>query len=135
MNAEECRTLAATARVARLATLDPDGAPNLVPFVFALDDDRLYTVVDRKPKRTMALARLANIRRDPRVTVLFDHYDEDWSALWWVKASGEARVVDDATEIVERLRAKYAQYEMLATENIGIIIDVQRWSGWRMTPS
>ena len=65
--------------VGRLATIDPDGSPNVVPFVFALIGDTLYTTVDAKPKRTTKLQRLANIERDPRVTVLADHYDEDWN--------------------------------------------------------
>jgi PPOX class probable F420-dependent enzyme len=73
--------LFANARVARLATLRPDGAPHLVPICFALDGDTLYTAVEHKQKRSVELQRLANISANPRVTLLADHYAEDWSTL------------------------------------------------------
>ena len=66
-----------TARVARLATIDPDGRPHLVPIVFALDGERLYSAVDAKPKRSRRLRRVANARERPDVTVLVDHYEDD----------------------------------------------------------
>ncbi len=135
MSPQDCKDTAATARVARVATIDPDGTPNLVPLVFALEGDTIFSVVDAKPKRSIRLQRLANVRRDPRVTVLFDHYDEDWSHLWWVKARGVARVTEDVEDVMARLRSKYAQYETVAAEEIGLIIDVQRWSGWRANAS
>ena len=73
-----------TARVARLATTDPDGRPHLVPIVFVLDGQTLYSAVDAKPKRSRRLRRLANARERPDVTVLVDHYEDDWGRLWWV---------------------------------------------------
>ena len=72
----EARERFAGARVARLATADADGRPHLVPVVFAVDGDTIYSVVDAKPKRTTALRRLANVRENPRVTLLVDHYDD-----------------------------------------------------------
>jgi PPOX class probable F420-dependent enzyme len=74
--------------VARLATTGPAARPHLVPVTFALDGDRIYTVVDAKPKATMNLRRLRNIRADPRVAVLADHYEDDWSRLWWAGPTG-----------------------------------------------
>src|SRR4051794_4921374 len=83
----------AAARVARLAT----SGPHIVPICFALDGDTIWSAVDAKPKRTRALRRLENIARDPRVSVLTDHYDDsDWSRLWWARADGTATVHDDA---------------------------------------
>src|SRR5439155_3699218 len=76
------------ARVARLATADAGGVPHVVPFVFVLDGETIYWAVDEKPKRTRDLKRLANIRANPNVDVVVDHYDEDWRTLWWVRASG-----------------------------------------------
>ena len=76
------------ARVARLATTDPDGRPHLVPIVFALDGDTLYSAVDRKPKRSQTLRRIENARARPDVTILVDHYEEDWSRLWWIRVRG-----------------------------------------------
>src|SRR5581483_12258899 len=103
----------AAARVARLATIDPDGRPHLVPIVFALDGDTLYSAVDRKPKRSTTLRRIENARARPDVTVLVDRYDDDWTALWWIRLRGRARVLDEGAErehALLLLTAKYAQY-------------------------
>jgi PPOX class probable F420-dependent enzyme len=127
------RGLVARARVARLATIDPDGAPNLVPCVFALDGDTLHMVVDQKPKRTTALARLRNLERDPRATVLVDRYDESWQRLWWVRMRGRARVVREGPGLERALalvREKYEQYAETPIEEIAILIDVDDWRGW-----
>ena len=84
--------------MARLATADAGGRPHLVPVVFAVDDDRVYSVVDAKPKRTTALRRLANVAENPAVALLVDHYDDaDWDALWWVRAEGRGRVLEPDT--------------------------------------
>jgi len=120
------------ARVARLATITPDGAPHVVPVVFAVDGDLLYTAVDAKPKRTTALQRLINIAAEPRVALLADHYAEDWSALWWVRADGEAEIVtgDDARRGVDLLRGRYPQYQRHPPPGPVLRIAVRRWSGW-----
>ena len=102
-----------TARVARLATIDPDGRPHLVPIVFALDGDTLYSAVDRKPKRSKTLRRIENARARPDVTILVDHYEDDWSRLWWIRLRGRARVLDEGEErkrALELLAEKYPQY-------------------------
>jgi len=91
-----------SARVGRLATITPEARPHVVPFVFALvERDRdviAYWVVDRKPKRSQRLQRLRNLDGNPAAEFVVDGYDEDWRALWWVRASGAGRVVDDASE-------------------------------------
>ena len=102
--------------VARLATLGRGGAPSLVPVVFAASGGRLWIPVDAKPKRTGELARVANVRRDPRVALLLDRYAEDWSALWWLRVDGAGAVVEgeDAGGVADAaaaLRRKYPQYE------------------------
>jgi PPOX class probable F420-dependent enzyme len=90
----EARARFAAARIARLATADADGRPHLVPVVFAVADDTVYSTVDAKPKRTTALRRLANVTENPAVAMLVDHYDDlDWNALWWVRAEGHGRVL------------------------------------------
>ena len=80
---QRCRDRVAGARHAVLATITPDGRPHAVPIVFALDGDRLITAVDAKPKSTRDLQRLRNLRVRPQAAVLAEHYDEDWSLLWW----------------------------------------------------
>ncbi|BBZ46439.1 TIGR03668 family PPOX class F420-dependent oxidoreductase [Mycobacterium parmense] len=120
--------------VARLATVSPDGAPHLVPVVFAVaDGDMVYTAVDAKPKTGRRLRRLANIAGNPRVSLLVDHYDDDWAGLWWVRADGEATVHSDGAAVAagyRLLRAKYPQYQYVSLDGPVIAIAVQRWSGW-----
>jgi PPOX class probable F420-dependent enzyme len=130
---EEARSRFAAARVARLATADADGRPHVVPVVFAVEGDMAWTAVDAKPKRTRELRRLANVRANPRVALLADHYSDDWSALWWVRADGTARVVDaaDAQRGLELLVERYAQYRDEPPAGPVIEITVERWSGWR----
>lgn len=130
MGQGQARDLFAAARVARLATVSPDGRPHLVPIVFAVDGDVIYTVVDSKPKRTTSLQRLANIATNPSVSVLVDEYRDDWAQLWWVRADGTARIVDDPTGAVARLAARYPQYRTAPPPGPAIAIDVGIWSGW-----
>ena len=120
----------ATARVARLATVTPAGAPHLVPIVFALAGDVLYSAVDGKPKRTRKLARLANIAAEPRVSVLADHYDEDWSLLWWVRADGVGRIVDESVAGLRALTGRYPQYQESPPAGPFLEITVERWTAW-----
>ena len=136
MTGDDARTRFATARVARLATAGADGRPHVVPVVFALDGDVLYSAVDAKPKRTTALKRLANVRANPRVALLADHYDDaDWTELWWVRADGTGRVLDpadpEAAVARARLAARYAQYAEAPPQGPVLAVDVERWSGWR----
>ena len=135
MDPQSARALFATARVARLASVDEDGRPHVVPIVFALDGDLLYSAVDHKPKRTQRLRRLANIAANPRVSVLADHYDEDWTQLWWARADGAGRVVEPAAgaehaRAVAALVARYEQYTGRPPAGPAIVIEVERWSGW-----
>lgn len=123
-----------TARVARLATVDRTGAPHLVPIVFALAGDVIYSVVDAKPKRHTALRRLDNIAHEPRVSVLADHYDEDWTALWWVRADGTAGIHDAASAAaavgLDALIARYPQYRLAPPPGPVLAVHVSRWSAW-----
>ena len=125
------------ARVARLATVDADGRPHLVPICFVLDGDDVYSAVDEKPKRSKRLKRLENIRVHPGVAVLVDHYDEDWTRLWWVRLDGTARVVEDGPErerALALLREKYAQYRSELPTGPVIAVRVERWRGWAGDP-
>lgn len=127
---DEMRERLAAGRVARLATLAPDGAPRLVPVCFALEGDRIVTAIDGKPKSTRRLARLAAVAREPRVSLLVDEWSEDWTRLWWVRADGEARVSDLDAASLRRLAAKYPQYEADPPAGPMIEIAVSRWTGW-----
>ncbi|MBZ5597230.1 MAG: TIGR03668 family PPOX class F420-dependent oxidoreductase [Acidobacteriia bacterium] len=105
------------ARVARLATLDEKCRPHIVPVCFACDGPVFYTAVDRKPKRVapQRLARLRNIRATPQVALLIDHYDEDWTQLWFILVRGKAKLLpksarEERARAIRRLRRKYPQY-------------------------
>jgi PPOX class probable F420-dependent enzyme len=133
MDERGMRDRLAAARVGTLATIGRSGAPTLVPFVFVLDGDRIYTAVDHKPKRTQRLERFANVSREPRVSVLVDHYEEDWSRLWWVRADGRAVEVTDRPEAeraIDLLAGKYRQYRDRRPDGAVMRIDVETWRGW-----
>jgi PPOX class probable F420-dependent enzyme len=127
----EARERFATARVARLATVTPAGAPHLVPVTFALLDDSVYSVVDEKPKRTTELQRLENVRANVRATLLVDHYEEAWRHLWWVRADGTARILDlDDPEARRAIAALGERYPQQRPSGPVLAVDVERWTGW-----
>jgi len=138
VDAAEARALISSARVARLATVDSEGQPHLVAITFAVDGDSIVSAVDHKPKRTTRLRRLANIAANPRVSVLADHYEDDWSKLWWARADGLARIVepgaDEHDSVVTLLAGRYDQYDERRPDGPAIVISVSRWSGWRARP-
>lgn len=124
----------AAARVARLATLRADGTPRLVPITFALVDGLVCSVVDEvKAKRSTRLARLDDVRRDPRVGVVIDHYDDEWAQLWWVRIDGTA-AVHAAGELrgraIAALVAKYEPYAAAPPDGEVLVVTPQRWTGW-----
>jgi len=134
LTADDARRLFALARVARLATVGADDRPHVVPIVFAVAGDVVYSAVDAKRKRTTALKRLENIGGNPRVALLADHYDDaDWDALWWVRADGVARLAEgaEAERGVALLSGRYAQYRAAPPAGPVLAIAVERWSGWR----
>ncbi len=127
------RDRVAAARVGRLATVTPEGRPHLVPCCFALDGDRICTPVDAKPKSTLALRRLDNLRANPAVSLLVDHYEDDWSRLWWVRVDGRGRVVEGGPErdaVLDILAAKYPQYRETRPPGPVIVLDDLVWRAW-----
>jgi PPOX class probable F420-dependent enzyme len=125
--------LAQQARVARLATIDPDGRPHLVPITFALAGEVLYSAVDSKPKRSRRLKRIENARARPEVTVLVDGYEEDWSRLWWLRLRGTARVFERGDEFdraLSLLGDKYEQYRANPPGGPVLALDVTERREW-----
>jgi PPOX class probable F420-dependent enzyme len=138
MTPDEARKRFAAASVARLATVDPDGHPHVVPVVFAVLESFVYIAVDHKPKTSRDLRRLRNIRTTPAVSVLVDHYEDEWTRLWWARADGSATVVDDPaamTTPIDLLVAKYPQYQESRPSGPVIAIEVTRWTGWSFSDS
>jgi len=133
---EEARRRVAAARVGRLATVDQHGRPHVVPICFAISDDRVVSVVDHKAKRTLELRRLENVRQNPDVQLVVDHYDDDWSALWWVRISGKGRVIDRGAmrdEAIDLLATKYPQYREHRPAGPVLLIDITQINGWQAT--
>jgi PPOX class probable F420-dependent enzyme len=123
--------------VARLASVGPDGAPHLVPVVFARTGGVLWSPIDGKPKAGRPLARLRNVEREPRVALLLDHYDDDWQRLWWIRIDARAQAVAGDAGAEAALRAKYPQYETMplyAGEPLLLRIDPLRVASWRAAP-
>jgi PPOX class probable F420-dependent enzyme len=119
--------------VARLATITPGGVPHLVPVVFAVDDGVIYTAVDAKPKTTQRLRRVANIESNPQVSLLVDHYADDWTQLWWVRVDGVAAIHRDGVGLdigYRLLRSKYPQYQSVPLNGPVIAVTVGHWSSW-----
>ena len=129
----DARGLLSSAQVAVLASVRPDGRAHAVPIVFAIDGDYLYTAVDHKPKSTTRLARLENIAANPQVSVLAQHYNDDWERLWWVRVDGKAAVLESAVhrqKAVDLLIVKYAQYRSQAPSDKVIAVRIDRLTGW-----
>lgn len=124
-----------TLRVARLATVTPEGAPHVVPVCYARDAGSFVTPVDEKPKTSRRLARLRNIAHQAKVSLLFDRYSDDWTALAWVRVDGLATVLergDERPAALDALRARYPQYRQMALEALPlIVIEPIAVAGWR----
>ena len=149
MTTEEAMRRFVQARVARLATVDQNGRPHLVPICFAVDAatagavdavtagtidaiDTIYSAVDAKPKTTPDLKRLRNIEANPHVTLIVDQYDEDWAKVWWVRVDGTAEVHDTHTRGRAALASKYEQYRDAALGRV-VVIRPSKWTAWAYT--
>lgn len=128
--------LLSAAPVGRLATADAAGRPHVIPVCFACDGRRIYSALDAKPKRGRLadLRRVRNIRANPQASLVIDHYEADWSRLWYLLVSGTAELIDAGDEhstALALLRAKYPQYRAMALDDNPIIrITPQRAVGW-----
>jgi PPOX class probable F420-dependent enzyme len=124
---------AAEQRVARMATIGRDQKPHIVPITFAIEDHVLYFAVDAKPKRTTDLKRLRNIAANPAVSILVDHYEDEWDRLWWVRLDGRAHIVTERDE-VERalllLAERYPQYRNHRPPGPVVAVAIESASGW-----
>jgi PPOX class probable F420-dependent enzyme len=127
------------ARVARFATLDARGRPHIVPICFAYDGNILYTAIDQKPKRVSPerLVRVQNLLAMPRVALLIDEYNEDWTQLWYVLIRGKAKLIPrsahkERARALGILRAKYLQYArgMLPEDAPIVRISLERATSW-----
>jgi PPOX class probable F420-dependent enzyme len=128
------RALFAASPVLRLATADRAGQPHVVPCTFVVDQQGRITIgIDNKPKATPNLRRLRNIRENPRVSAIVDHYDDDWKQLWWARADGTAAIELSGERHRShwgQLTSKYPQYRGQVLEGPIIVVAIESWSGW-----
>ncbi len=129
---EQARGRFERARAARLATADQRARPHLVPVTFALRGGEIAVAIDHKPKDTTRLKRLRNIEENPRVSLLADHYEDDWTQLWWVRVDGDAEITEagQRPDLVDALAEKYSQYRENRPAKALIVIGARRWNGW-----
>lgn len=114
-----------------MSTVDPDGSAHSVPVVFALTGDEIISPIDHKPKTGVVMRRVRNLERDDRVTLLLDHYDEEWTRLAWLMVRGHATVEASASEdLMRALNARYDQYAPDERHDALIRIRPTRLSWW-----
>jgi PPOX class probable F420-dependent enzyme len=133
---DQARNRFAAVPVARLGTADKQGRPHVVVVTFAVDGDTIYTAVDSKPKSGRPLKRLRNVGENPSVTMLADHYSDDWDTLWWVRADGRAAILADRRQMARPLSLladRYWQYRKVVPTGPVLAVTVERWSGWAAT--
>ena len=121
------------ARVARLGLLDLEGAPRVQPVTFAVADGRLWSAIDRKPKRSEEPARLRFLRRDPRAALTVDRYSDDWDQLAWVQVLGRVSIMEigDGPAGLDVLSAKYERYREEAPPGPLLALRPERYLCWR----
>ena len=123
--------LLSDAPVGHLATADANGVPHVIPVCFAVMDGAIYSVLDQKPKRSSLtrLRRVRNILVNSQVSLVVDHYEEDWERLWYILVFGHAELLKERGNrpaAIQVLRDKYAQYRTMNIDPNPVI---------RITPS
>ena len=119
-----------SADVARFATTD-GRQPHLVPVVLVSAGNHIYLPIDGKLKKPGTLKRLSNIELHPEVTLLVDHYEDDWSQLWWVRVDAIASIVPMPNAVRNKFTEKYTGYghTEIGIESIKLeVVNVQKWS-------
>jgi PPOX class probable F420-dependent enzyme len=140
------KTIINTARVARLATVDLECKPHLVPVVFVYDNNRdfYFIPIDKKTKRSRPenLKRVRNIKENPNVALLIDEYNEDWTKLYFIMIQGKASVIGGKRKLDQNemsllkkahklLRNKYPQYQKMGIGEYVIMIMPQKVIAWK----
>lgn len=121
------------ARIARLGLLDDEGAPRVLPVTFAVAEGRIWSAIDRKPKRSEEPARLRFLRRDPRAALTVDRYSDDWGELAWVQVLGRVGILEvaDAGAGLKALREKYEPYRDEVPPGPLLAVQPERYLWWR----
>jgi PPOX class probable F420-dependent enzyme len=131
LDEEECWARLRGARHGVLATVHPGRGVDAVPVVYAVVERSIVIPIDTvKPKRHLHLARLSNVAGDPRCVLLVDHFDEDWSQLWWVRFHARAEEARDPSPWVAALKDRYPEYRLPGTVVAALVLQPNAVSGW-----
>jgi PPOX class probable F420-dependent enzyme len=119
--------------VGHLGLVDEEGAPRVMPVTYAVAEGRIWSAIDRKPKRAGEPARVGFLRRDPRAALTVDRYSDDWEELAWVQVLGSVAVLDvgDGADGLEALSAKYEQYRVEVPPGPLLALRPERYLWWR----
>jgi PPOX class probable F420-dependent enzyme len=135
MDADRCREQLAAAHHGVLGTVHADRGVDAVPVVFVVVGDLIVIPIDTvKPKAGARLQRLRNLEADHRAVLLVDHYDDDWSALWWVRVHGPAHEAEPSVDQLEQLATAFPAYEVPGAVTSVIVLRVDQVSGWTAGP-
>jgi PPOX class probable F420-dependent enzyme len=122
-----------------LGTVHAERGVDAVPVVFVISDERVVIPIDTvKPKATVTstptsgarLQRLVNLSADDRCVLLVDHYDDDWSQLWWVRAHGRAVESAPTTETLAALADAFPAYRARGAVTSTILVAIDAVTGW-----
>jgi PPOX class probable F420-dependent enzyme len=129
------RELLAAERVARLAFLDDEDRPRVLPVTYAVFGEAVWSAIDEKPKRAAEPARLRYLRRRPDAALCVDRYSDDWSGLAWVQLLGRIDVLPAAehSAALEALAARYGPYRERTPPGPLLRLSVARALSWRAT--
>jgi len=123
--------LLARERICRVATVDKDGTPHVVPVCHVLVNGKIYFGAGKGSQK------VRHLRANPRLAMLVDLYAEDWASLKGVMVQGTARLIPSGREfrrIRTHLYQKYPQYpeEAAIAESDTVIVEMMptRVSSW-----
>ncbi|MCH2352240.1 MAG: pyridoxamine 5'-phosphate oxidase family protein [Pseudomonadales bacterium] len=134
LSKNELNTLLDETPVARLATIGIKG-PHIVPVVFVRAEKQIVIPIDGKPKKGKTLQRELNIERNPNVSLLIDHYETDWSKLWWVRIDAQAVRIDLDSSSLIHLQSKYVNYRSLVEPGeFGFRLTIKHVATWTSEP-
>lgn len=133
MDRETMRDRLSGSPIAHLGTVSARGRPHVVPCCFVLDGSTLFTAVDAKPKSTRRLQRIRDLEANPSASLIVDHYEDDWTRLWWVRVDVTGRIMEPGAEhdrALDRLAEKYAQYRQHRPPGPVLALDIDGWRAW-----
>lgn len=125
---EAVKEFVAAAPVCRIATVRPDGEPNVIP-VCPVFDGEATVYVDISATYATADA----LRHEPRIAVLIDEYYDDWSSLKAVllRCRTEEISAEERERAWELIREKFPQYGSVGWEpRLTLALRIYDWREW-----